>query len=117
MGVHVTAPGWASFTVKPKLGGLKDAALTVPTIRGYINIKATPGAVAVGVPCNTAAVLCLPRSASDSGLYATATHRLLLDGDEVAAVDAGGHLCCAEALGCGAGGAPRRLSARLRGSH
>jgi hypothetical protein len=114
MGVHQTAPGWSSFTVKPKLGGLLHASITVPTLRGYINVTAEPGAVAVGVPCNTIATLCVPRSAQDATLYTPETHLLLLDGIEVSAVATGTHLCASEPLGCGPAGAPRRLSTKPR---
>merc|ERR1711937_1050901 len=38
IGVHQTAPGYANFTVKPKLGSLQHASLTLPTIRGYVNV-------------------------------------------------------------------------------
>ena len=113
LGVQQTAPGWATFTVRPKLGGLTHAALTVPTLRGPINVTAAPGALAVHVPCNCAARLCLPRSAHDGGALLTpSTTRLLLDGAEVPAVVRGGHLCASRTLGCGQGGAPRRLSAQ-----
>ena len=69
MGVHQTAPGFATFIIKPKLGSLTHAAITVPTLRGYINVTATPGNVAVHVPCNSVASLCLPRSAQDTLMY------------------------------------------------
>jgi len=116
MGVQQTAPGWATFTVKPKLGGLTSAAITVPTLRGLINVTAGPGALDVAVPCNTAATLCLPRAAADAGALLTpASAALLLDGAEVPAAASGdGHLCLAAAVGCGAGGAPRSLRAAAR---
>jgi hypothetical protein len=115
MGVHQTAPAWATFTVKPKIGSLHHATATVPTIRGFINVTAKPGSVEVGVPCNAEATLCVPRSAQDHGLLTPESHRLLLDGAEVAAIAAGGHLCTSEPLSCGVGGSPRRLSAQQRG--
>ena len=110
MGVHQTAPGWASFTVKPKLGGLSHANAVVPTIRGYINVSAKPSALEVRVPCNSVATLCLPRTAHDTAPRKT---RLLLDGVEIPSATHGGHLCGVHGVGCGAGGAPRRLSAPL----
>ena len=115
MGVHQSAPGWASFTVKPKIASLEHAAITVPTLRGYINVTAKPGYVEVGVPCNTLATLCLPRSSADTESYTTQSHHLLLDGLQVGAASRGGHLCAAEAVGCSAGGSPRRLSAKRKG--
>ena len=115
MGVHQTAPGFATFTVKPKLGSLAHASITVPTIRGYINVTAGPGSVNVDVPCNTLAQLCLPRSSRDEMLYTPRTTRLLLDGIEVPAfVTDGGHMCASEPVGCGGGGASRKLTAQLR---
>lgn len=115
MGVHQTSPTYATFTVKPKLGGLKHGAITVPTLRGYINVTAGPGSVDVEVPCNSAATLCLPRSASDNGiLYHPDTHTLMLDGVKVDAVASGKHLCAAAPLGCGVGGVARSLRAQPR---
>eukprot|EP01050_Picozoa_sp_SAG11_P012695 SAG11_NODE_1429_length_4936_cov_5.029539_1_plen_144_part_00 len=117
MGVHQTAPAWAAFTIKPKLGSLQHASATVPTIRGFINVTAKPGSVEVGVPCSAEATLCVPRSAHDQGvLFSPKSHQLLLDGAEVDAVVAGGHLCASEPLGCGVGGSPRHLSAQKRSS-
>jgi hypothetical protein len=79
-------------------------------IRGLIDVTAAPGALAVDVPCNSLAQLCLPRSAHDGALLTPRTTRLLLDGDEVPSAVRGGHLCASRALGCGQGGAPRRLT-------
>jgi len=115
MGIHQTAPGFSTFTVKPKLGGLTHASITVPTIRGYINVTASPSTVEVSVPCNSVAMLCLPRSKQDQGTLLTPqSTRLLLDGSEVPAVNSGGHLCASDGFSCGTGGAPRRLSAQSR---
>jgi hypothetical protein len=114
MGVHVTAPGWATFTVKPKLGSLKDAAVKVPTLRGFIDVVAKPSVVEVGVPCNTAATLCLPRSAQDTVLFRVANTKLMLDDVEVKAVEQGEHLCVAQPVSCGKDGAKRRVTAQTR---
>jgi len=115
LGVHQTAPAFATFTVKPKLATLAHAAITIPTIRGYINVTAGPGAVDVDVPCNTLATLCMPRSAQDGGILLTPlSTRLLLDGSEVPAIAIGGHLCARAAIGCGAEGATRSLRAQPR---
>ena len=115
LGVHETSPGWATFLVAPKLGTLTHAAGTVPTIRGFINVTATPGAVDVHVPCNSRARLCAPRSAADTGPFTAAAFTLLLDGVEVAAPTLeGGHLCVPDDLGCGAHGAPRQLRVQPR---
>jgi Bacterial alpha-L-rhamnosidase C-terminal domain len=114
IGVHQTAPSFAAFTLKSKLGPLTSASATVPTIRGFITVSATPGAVNVTLPCNVAATLCAPRAAADAGLFTPLTHALLLDGAEAPAVAAGGHLCLATTVGCGAAGAPRQLVVRAR---
>ena len=114
MGVHVTAPGWATFTVKPKLGSLEHASVTVPTLRGSIDVDAKPSVVEVGVPCNTAATLCLPRSSHDTTLFTVATTKLMLDGVEVQAVNQGEHLCVAQPVGCGKDGSKRRIAAQAR---
>jgi hypothetical protein len=114
LGVHELSPGWASFVVKPKLGPLASADGLVPTIRGFISVNATPGAVDVGVPCNSAALLCLPRAASDGGVLDPATYALLLDGKEVLGAELkGGHLCLPSAVSCGAAGAVRQLRVRM----
>ena len=108
LGVHQTAPAFATFTVKPKLGALDHASISVPTIRGPVNVTAhAAGALDVHVPCGALATLCLPRSARDSS--SAAATALLLDGAAVPAVASGGHLCAGRAVSCGAAGAPRRL--------
>jgi alpha-L-rhamnosidase len=114
LGVHQTAPGFAAFTVQPKLGSLDHAELTVPTLRGHIQVKAKPGSVEVDVPCNTVARLCLPLSASDGVLDTPETTTLWLDGAEVAASNHGRHLCASDGVSCGAGGATRRLTSQAR---
>jgi len=114
MGVHQTSAGWGSFQVKPKLGGLTHASVTIPTIRGHINVSATPGALSVHLPCNSRAALCLPRTAQDEGLLSPQSTVLLLDGEETHAVMSGGHLCASRVVGCGAAGAARRLTAQPR---
>jgi hypothetical protein len=110
LGVRQTAPGWAAFTVMPKLGPLTRAAGTIPTLRGFINLTASPGALDVAVPCSTAATLCSPRAAADAPPRLTAAaFALTIDGEEFAAVERAGHLCAKKPVGCGAGGAPRQL--------
>jgi hypothetical protein len=109
LGVHQTAPAFGTFTIKPKLGSLQHASISVPTIRGPVNVTAAAGVLDVHVPCGALATLCLPRSARDSVSRVAPPTSLLLDGSEVPAVASGGHLCAARALSCGAGGAPRRL--------
>ena len=117
LGLHELTPTWATFVVKPKLGPLASASGVVPTIRGFINVTATPGAVDVTVPCNTRAVLCTPRSAADPETFAPESYALMLDGVEaLGARLEGGHLCLPESVGCGADGAPRQLRAQRRGA-
>jgi hypothetical protein len=139
LGVHQTAPAFANFTVVPKLGPLARASGVVPTIRGFINVTATAatGAVDVTVPCGALATLCTPRSAADNyggrsssnssssssskahrddnnhGLT-TAAFALTIDDAEVDAVELAGHLCASQPVGCGAGGAPRRVRVHAR---
>ena len=116
MGIHQTSPAWATFTAKPKLGGLSHATATVPTLRGYITATATPQSLEINVPCNSAAKLCLPRSHSDTALrLAGADHTastLQLDGGDVESAVEDGHLCTAAPVSCGAAGAARLLTAR-----
>jgi alpha-L-rhamnosidase len=115
LGVRQTAPGWAAFTVMPKLGPLTRARGTIPTLRGFVNVTVGPGALDVAVPCNSAATLCSPRAAADAPTpLTTAAFALSIDGVEVAAVERAGHLCAAAPVGCGAGGAPRAVRARAR---
>jgi hypothetical protein len=61
MGIHQTAPAWATFTVRPRLAQLQFANVTVPTIRGPIVVAARPNWLSVAVPCNTHAKLCVFR--------------------------------------------------------
>mmetsp|Transcript_9917 Transcript_9917/g.22919 ORF Transcript_9917/g.22919 Transcript_9917/m.22919 type:complete len:192 (-) Transcript_9917:128-703(-) len=114
MGVQQTEAAFAAFTVRPKLATLAHASLLVPTIRGVINVTASPGKLEVAVPCNSRATLCLPRSMRDGGVLTPASTRLLLDGAEVEAVARGGHVCVGHELGCAAGGAPRQLVGQPR---
>jgi len=112
MGVHQTAPGFATFTVKPKLGSLTHANVVVPTIRGHIEVDAAPGSLKVVVPCNTKANLCLPRYSGDSPATTTSASAVLfVDGLEVPAVQDNGHLCTQSALSCSSDGAARVLRA------
>jgi len=107
MGVTQTAPAWAAFTVKPRLGGVAAASLTLPTLRGPIQVNASARATAVRAPCGTLAVLCAPLPRGGGGAA-----RLLLDGEDVTgrAVLSPFH-ACVEGVGCGAAGAPRVVEA------
>jgi hypothetical protein len=122
---HPLAPALTSFMAA--VGVLKARAAraaradeearvsgVVPTLRGFINVTAAPGAADVTVPCGMRATLCTPRSSSDTVRLTAAAFALTLDGAEVAAVESAGHLCTAAPVGCGAGGAPRVLRTRAR---
>jgi alpha-L-rhamnosidase len=115
MGLQQTAPGFATFIVKPKLGNLAHAAITVPTLRGLIMINATTSpqhTLAVAIPCNSLATLCMPQTTTVNrkGSSYDVGHHLLLDGVRVKGVWAGaGHLCTSQSVGCGIGDRPRVL--------
>ena len=93
VGVKQTGVAWSTFTVKPQLANLAFVNATVPTIRGPIAVAATPDQVAVTVPCNTQAILCM--QGSHSAMVHTA---LMLDGVEIAA-----HCVCAPRAAGGEG--------------
>jgi len=114
LGVHQTAPGFASATIRPKLGSLTHAEGTVPTLRGHIKVKAWPASMDVEVPCNIAATLCLPRSSTDAAIATRESTTLLLDGAAVPAASDGNHLCTEKPVSCGAGGLARRLTSTPR---
>lgn len=64
MGIEPTSPGWASFVVKPQIGGLKYAEITVPTIKGSIKAAYIQNEnmfeANVFIPGNTTAQIHLP---------------------------------------------------------
>mmetsp|Transcript_3048 Transcript_3048/g.5756 ORF Transcript_3048/g.5756 Transcript_3048/m.5756 type:complete len:208 (+) Transcript_3048:57-680(+) len=116
MGVKQTSPGFATFTVMPKLGTLTHAYIKVPTLRGFITVNATPASVLVRVPCNTLATLCLPRSSSSSSPLEYSKDQtsgklvLLLDGvNNDNWQEVSGHICLSRPVGCGVAGQPRAL--------
>jgi len=70
MGVQPTEPGWKKFQVRPQPADLKFASLTLPTIRGSIEISLTnqPGkqfVLKLTSPANTMADVWLPVSGSE----------------------------------------------------
>lgn len=95
VGVKQTGVAWSTFVVKPHLANLKFVNATVPTIRGPIVVAATQDQVAVTMPCNTQAVLCVQNSNP-----ATVETALMLNGVEIAATPKGQHLCTEAAVGC-----------------
>ena len=115
MGIEVTSPGWSTFSVKPRLGGLRYANITVSCINGFIGVNGPEGGleVSVTVPCNTKATVCMPLGVAGAKSSITAkTHRLMLDGSNVESNAArSGHLCAAKPVGCGPAGGPRTLKA------
>jgi len=64
MGVEPLAPGWASFSVKPQMGSLTNAAIDVPTIKGTIRAaymqKEKSFEMNISIPANTSAQIQLP---------------------------------------------------------
>ncbi len=82
MGIEPIGPGWASFQVKPQIGTLKYANITVPTIKGQINVdyaqNETSFSVNIEIPGNTWAQVHLPLK--DSKRY-----EVSLDGKPIAA--------------------------------
>ena len=109
-GLRQTAPAWATFEVKPRLGGLQRLSLKVPSARGAIWVNATPTGLRLNLPCNTLVKACLLLQADSNASNSKSALALQLDGEEVAAVVEGPHLCAAALLGCGAKGADRVLS-------
>lgn len=64
MGIEPLTPGWTSFSIKPQIGSLSNAAIDVPTIKGTIkaSYKQTAGSfdMEVEIPANTVAGVYLP---------------------------------------------------------
>lgn len=111
VGVQRTSPGYATFKIKPHLGpgtsagGLGHVALLMPSLRGPIEVNVSAvGAyrVSARIPCNTLASVCVPTSRVSGALR--------LDGTAARTVVDGRHTCV-PSVGCGAGGAPRVVSA------
>ena len=109
MGLTQTAPAFATFDVKPKLGGVASASVKVPTPHGSIVINATATSTAVDIPCNTRASLCA--MVPPQGQVANAGLQLALDG-EILMADAfriDGNHACVDQVGCGAAGGLRTV--------
>ena len=104
IGIRATAPGYQTFTVRPRLGGLQHASVRVPTLYGYINVTATPTSVSLNVPCNTVARACLLAPPRGDRLA------LALDGETVPVTREGLHLCSEVPIVCGAFGRDRVLT-------
>ena len=110
VGVTPTSPEYATFKIKPRLGGaaakggLRRVSLLVPTLRGPIAVNVSVAAdgkshytVSATISCSTWASVCVPQEAGPE---------LTLDGKPALAVKDGRHMCV-EHVGCGAGGAAR----------
>ena len=113
VGLQQTAPGYKTFTVKPRLGGLANLSVKIPTPHGALWVNATGNSLGVAVPCNSQASLCLPTAAAGVGGEEGRRRRLALDGvvvaaERVAMAEGGTHACVM--VGCGAVGEPRRLT-------
>ena len=108
LGVQPTAPGYRTFTIKPRMGGLAHASLRLPTLYGFINVTATPSSLSINVPCNTMAKACilLPEALRSSRRNWT----LVLDGEVIGAAREGLHLCSEAPVVCGVGGRDRVLA-------
>jgi len=70
MGVQPVEPGWKKFQIKPQPAALSQASLTLPTIRGPIQVAFTnqPGVrfdLSLAVPANSRADVFLPATDAD----------------------------------------------------
>jgi hypothetical protein len=92
--------------VRPRLGELKHLEVAVPSPHGAIRVNATARSIDVTVPCNTLAALCIANLAHGP------VPVLHLDGGVVAKEDMAleGQHACVHRVGCGVGGAARRLA-------
>eukprot|EP00040_Diaphanoeca_grandis_P032975 m.200886 g.200886 ORF g.200886 m.200886 type:complete len:930 (-) comp32780_c0_seq3:56-2845(-) len=99
MGIQQTSPAWATFTVKPLIGSLSFANITVPTIRGPIVVAATQHNLTVSFPCNTRAKLCLYNG--DFTQASDERKTLLLDGNAIVTRIHNQFVCTTTAIGCG----------------
>ncbi len=114
MGIEQTAPAFANFTVKPRIGSLDRAVIRVPTLRGPIAVEANKTHTSVAVPCGAVARLCLAHGLDASDSDAIGDKLLLLDGMVIEgprrSLDVAGRHLCADGVGCGARGTTRTLS-------
>jgi hypothetical protein len=125
LGVQQTAKAFEAVTLRPKLGNLSFAEGRVPSIKGFLFVRAEPSKLEFSVPCGVKATVCVPRAsgggargaaAARAGLgevgFSSRTHMLLLDGARVTSFDSDSkHLCAAVPVGCKAKDAVRSLRA------
>ncbi len=60
MGITPAEPGFARAVIKPQIGNLEWAEITLPTIRGTIKMKIKDGVMTVTIPANMTAEIWLP---------------------------------------------------------
>jgi alpha-L-rhamnosidase len=86
MGVEPIKPGWSSFLIKPQIGSLSHASITIPTIKGQIKVACKQTAevfdMDVMVPGNSVAQLHLPLKSANK-------YTVLLNGKPVKTSSAG----------------------------
>jgi alpha-L-rhamnosidase len=73
-GIEPLEPGFATFRVEPRPGGLEHASVTIPTVRGTIGAAFAHGPsgaleLAIQVPSNTRARVSIPVPAGTTTLY------------------------------------------------
>lgn len=123
LGVEQTAPAFANFTVKPRIGAMERAAGRVPTLMGYIDVAANKTHTDAAVPCNTVAKICVLHRAPS--IAAAQAQRVVLDGKVITPETIIGqttytyavevdklHVCVAN-VGCGSGGKVRLVFIEL----
>ncbi len=83
-GIVPLEPGYSKFQIKPQLGTLTRAAITVPSIKGEISVNVDGDSMKVTVPVNTTAEVWVPTAKGKS--------TLLVDGEKVKATRNGNFL-------------------------
>ncbi|ACU06165.1 alpha-L-rhamnosidase C-terminal domain-containing protein [Pedobacter heparinus] len=80
MGIEPITPGWTRFSIKPQIGSLEHARITVPTVKGKIKVayvqRKDSFTMDVEIPGNTSAQVSLP-------LKNESRYEVLLDGSPV----------------------------------
>ena len=108
MGVQPLGVGYSHFEVIPQPGTLAWAVLTLPTVKGKIELRFnnTPSAFAASltVPSGSTARVCLPPlvSAAAAESVGTGVDKLRVDGAVVRGVVLGRMLCAPANLTAGA---------------
>ena len=58
MGIEPIEPGFSKVQIKPQIGTMTDASVTLPTVKGSVSVSVTKGAaykIAVVIPCGATA--------------------------------------------------------------